>query len=318
MKKGIKYFFIITTTAISAIYAYNQYIAKKSIKKNLLSDEITSNYEWKFGNISYTKKGTGKPVLLIHDTNPSSSSAEWYQVRKKLEKDHTVYTLDLIGCGRSDKPALIYTNYLYVQLISSFIKEVIGEATDVVTTNLSTSFVIMANHIDSTLFHKIILINPCSLSKLSEIPDDKSKFTKKLFNFPLIGTFVYNLIMNPKKINHDFHEQYYYRPQLISSKLEDIYYESAHLGKTQGKYLYASISGKYINNNISHALKALKKPVYILQSRSIKNSTQLVDEYTQLSSKIETIILSNCNLLPQLEIPDKLYSCLNSILNKNE
>ena len=318
MKKGIKRFFIITATTITAIYAYNQYIAKKSIKNNYLSDKNSSYFEWKFGNIFYTKKGTGKPILLIHDTNPASSSAEWYQIQKKLEKTHTVYALDLPGCGRSDKPALTYTNYMYVQLITSFIKNVIGEATDVVTTNLSASFVIMANHIDSSLFQKIILVNPCSLSELSEIPDDKSKLIQKLFALPLIGTFLYNLTMNHKKINRDFHKQYYSRPQLISSKLEAIYYESAHLGKSQGRYLYASIKGNYININISHALKEQKQPLYILQSRSIKNAAQIVEEYTQLNPNTESIILSNCNLLPQLETPDKLYSCINSILNKTK
>lgn len=318
MKKRLKHFFIITATTITAIYAYNQFISKKSTKNTFLSDKNSSYFEWKFGNIFYTKKGIGKPILLIHDTNPASSSAEWYQIQKKLEKNHTVYTLDLPGCGRSDKPALTYTNYLYVQLITSFIKGVIHETVDVVTTNLSASFVIMANHIDSSLFHKIILVNPCSLTELSEIPNDKSKLIKKLFDLPLIGTFIYNLIMNHKKINCDFHEQYYSRPQLISSKLEEIYYESAHLGKSQGRYLYASIKGKYININISHALKEQKSPLYILQSRSIKNSTQIIEEYTQLNPNIEFITLSNCSLLPQLETPDKLHSCINTILNKTE
>lgn len=56
---------------------------------------------------------------------------------KKLEKHYTVYTIDLLGCGRSDKPYLTYTNYLYVQLLTDFIHDVIGERPDVVTTGNS-------------------------------------------------------------------------------------------------------------------------------------------------------------------------------------
>ena len=52
----------------------------------------------------------GTPVLLIHDLSPLSSSYEWCRYAKKLEKQHTVYTIDLLGCGRSEKPYLTYTN----------------------------------------------------------------------------------------------------------------------------------------------------------------------------------------------------------------
>ena len=49
------------------------------------------------------------------------------KVIDKLAENHAVYALDLLGCGRSEKPKITYTNYLYVQLISDFIKNVIHE-----------------------------------------------------------------------------------------------------------------------------------------------------------------------------------------------
>ena len=93
-----------------------------------------SYYEWKFGKIYYTKKGDGKPLLLIHDLTTSSSAYEWNKVIDKFSKTNTVYCLDLLGCGRSDKPNLTYTNYLYVQLLTDFIKHVIGDKTDIIAT----------------------------------------------------------------------------------------------------------------------------------------------------------------------------------------
>ena len=38
----------------------------------------------------------GKPLLLVHDLEPASSSYEWHEVRKRLAKDHTVYTSDSV------------------------------------------------------------------------------------------------------------------------------------------------------------------------------------------------------------------------------
>ena len=63
------------------------------------------------------KKGTGSPILLIHDALPGASGYEWSKIEDELAVDHTVYTVDLLGCGRSDKPSITYTNFVYVQMI---------------------------------------------------------------------------------------------------------------------------------------------------------------------------------------------------------
>ena len=192
MKKSTKTILIIATAAAS-MYAYNRYIEEKSISKNLLNDDKGTYYNWKLGKVYYTKEGQGTPILLIHDLQPSSSSYEWKKIIHKLKKNHTVYSLDLLGCGRSDKPEIEYTNYMYVQLISSFVKEVIKGKTDIIVSNQSSSFIIMANQMDKELFRQIILINPVSIKKTQMIPDQVSKIKKTIINLPVIGTFIYNI-----------------------------------------------------------------------------------------------------------------------------
>ena len=118
------------------------------MKENLSSHPGHYN-DWKHGRIYYTKTGSGAPLLLIHDLHPASSSYEWSRMMKKLEKTNTVYTIDLLGCGRSDKPNITYTNYLYVQLMNEFISNVINEKTDVIATGDSLSFVVMACQMES-------------------------------------------------------------------------------------------------------------------------------------------------------------------------
>ena len=41
------------------------------------------------------KKGTGSPILLIHDALPGASGYEWSKIEDELAVDHTVYTVDL-------------------------------------------------------------------------------------------------------------------------------------------------------------------------------------------------------------------------------
>lgn len=316
MKKNTKRFLFITAASFAGMYAYNQFVANTSTQKNMLPTKNGSYFSWKEGNVFYTKVGSGKPVLLIHDTSSASSSVEWAKVVKRLQKNHTVYTIDLLGCGLSDKPAVNYTTYMYVQLITAFINEIIKEKVDLIASNMSAPSVIMANQLDSSIIDKIILINPISLKVMDQIPNNESKLKKTILNLPLVGTFIYNLLYHPSRIDRMFKNTFYSRPQLVSDKEKDAYYEASHMDNSNGKYLYSSILGNYMFGNIRHAIKKINKPVYVIASRDIKNNMKNMEEYRKLNSNIEVTTISNCKLYPQLECPEKTSQIINSILSK--
>ena len=107
---------VITTLTAASITALNKMIFISSTYKENLSQNKGLIYKWRFGDIYYTKRGEGKPLLLIHDLILGSSDYEWKEIIDTLSSNYTVYTIDLLGFGRSDKPNITYTNYLYVQL----------------------------------------------------------------------------------------------------------------------------------------------------------------------------------------------------------
>lgn len=84
----------------------NKYIKVSATSKKLLSHPEPSIYKWRLGDIYYTKTGTGKPLLLIHDLTHASSGCEWDNLIPFLKDNYTIYTIDLLGCGRSEKPNL--------------------------------------------------------------------------------------------------------------------------------------------------------------------------------------------------------------------
>ena len=312
MKKSTKFFLFAATSALTGIYIYNRFIEQTATKHNLLKDTQGEYYVWKHGNIYYTKTGSGSPLLLVHDLHASASAEEWRKIIHRFEKNHTVYAIDLIGCGRSDKPAMEYTNYLYVQLLTDFIKDVIQDKTKVVATNMSASSVLLANHLDNELFESIVLINPVSLKELEIIPDQKSKFIKRLIELPFIGTFIYNKMNSAPKIDEAFRTKYYQKSQLISSTMEDIYYESAHLDGSNGKYLYASMIGNYVNNGALHAVKNLTTPTVIIGSKEMNKYALVLDDYHKENSNIEIVKLTHGNLYPHMEVPEKVYSVISN------
>lgn len=314
MKKNIKHFFLLTALAAGTIHLVNRFVDITAQMKNILKSQTGEYFDWKNGKIFYTKRGTGSPILLIHELNPISSSYEWCRIVKKLERNHTVYTLDLLGCGRSDKPYLTYTNYLYVQLITDFIHDVIGEKPDVITTSNAVSFAVLAQNMNRNLMKQIISINPPALGTFERTPDNLSVVKKTLLELPIIGTFIYNVRTHETNIAKVLRETYFYKPQLVSSKMLDAYYEAAHIHSSHGKYLMASIEGHYTDNAIIHALKKLETPLYIIQSRSLPNAVSIADSYAKKNNLIETAYISNAGLVPQLEVPDKLLNIIDMFL----
>ena len=260
-----------------------------------------SYYKWKFGNIFYTKQGNGNPLLLIHDLSCYSSSAEWNRIIDELSTSHTVYTIDLLGCGHSDKPNITYTCYMYVQLIHDFIKEVIKQNTDIIATGISSAFAIGACQNDSSLINRIILVNPENIEKLSKSPSKISKTWAKVINVPIFGTFLYNVMTKKEQIKEIFLAEYYYNQANVDEFLIDLYYRNAHTSHSDCKYLYASIIGRYITMNLSHCLESITNSIFIISGDGEWENRITADEYKLILPAIEIIGIEKTKHLPQLE-----------------
>ena len=291
----------------SAIATGAMYVANKLVESNLTASINTKiggkYYHWKHGNIFYRKSGVGSPLLLIHDLNAFSSVFEWSELTEKLSENHTVYTMDLIGCGKSDKPSIIYTNYFYVQLVQDFVKEIIGEKTDVIASGLSSSFVIMANATDKDLFGSITMINPKSIRELKQIPDRHSKFLLKLFQLPVIGKFMYYIAASKNNIEYYLTETCFYSPFKVSPVISKAYYTAAHASMGSGKMLFASQRGNYLNIDISKALSKAENRIILLTGDQLENKEEITASYLKLNKNILPFSVEKSKLFPQLEEP---------------
>ena len=175
MKNKAKIIITLTGLVTVSIHVLNRVQYSLTTVKNILGCPENNFYEWRFGKIRYTKHGNGTPLLLIHDLTVGSSGYEFNKITNELSKTHEIYTIDLLGYGLSDKPNMTYTNYLYVQLIIDFIKNVIGRKADIIATGDSAPVAVMACHNDPEVFNRLIFINPQNLFKLNQIPSKQTK-----------------------------------------------------------------------------------------------------------------------------------------------
>ncbi len=272
--------------------------------KEMLDTGNKSIYKWRFGKIHYTKKGKGSPILLIHDTLPGSSGYEWHKIEKELSTEHTVYNIDLLGYGRSEKPGMTYTNFVYVQIITDFIKNVIEEKADVIASGFSSSFVIMACHNEKECFNKIMLVNPPGLGKLNQTPSHRDKLLKFFLEIPVFGTLVYYMIVSRESVKDLFIEKLYYDPFHIDEDVLDAYYEGAHKGSVYAKSAYASFASKFMNINICHGLKSIDNSIYIIEGEAEINGTSIIKEYQEANPSVETATLKKTKHLPHIENPE--------------
>lgn len=299
----LKLGFLITLSG-TVIHLVNQTIAKRAQENNLLhSDKMDACFEWRFGKIYYSVHGSGTPLLLLHDLTASGSSYEWKSTIQTLAKDRTVYCVDLPGCGRSEKPKLTYTNFLYVQFINDFIKQVIQEATDVIATGLTASFVMTAAAMEPNNFGKLVFVNPNNPMLLNQVPTPQKKACKRILELPLLGTFCYHLLTSRSNIELAFTENYLYNPFHINAADVSAYYEASHRGNGNGRYLLASIIGNYTNFNVSHALRKLEKEMLIICGAGEENARETCRLYTKLNPSLKIASVKHTKHLPQLEAP---------------
>ncbi len=314
IKKHFRNFLLLSTITTISVYGINKAISLSSSMGNLLKTDHGNFFDWKYGKIFYTKQGKGSPVLLIHDLNPASSSYEWHRIVNHLAKSYTVYTIDLLGCGRSDKPNITYSNYLYVQLLTDFIRTMIKSKPDVVATGDSSSFTVMACNMEPDLFNKILIINPNHLAEFCKTPSKRKNALKFFIDSPIFGTMIYNLAFTKRSIEKTFYNDYYYESHFVPTRVLDSYYEAAHAGNGNGKYLLSSIKSHYTNINIVHALKNINNSIYLIESKERPERDAIIHSYVSYNPSIEASCVEDSKYLPQLEAPDKLLDVLNLYL----
>lgn len=303
MNKAIKHISVASTLLLAGMHAFNLITDQCLIP--VTSTKNNKTFQWRSLHINYSEKGNenNPALLLLHNLSPSSSQEEWYRTDDSLADRFHIFKIDLPGCGRSDKPNIIYINYMYVQLINDFIKEVIKKKTILCATEYASSATLMAARIYPEMIDKVILISPPPIDELIKPAAKKEKITDKILATPIIGTFLYNCIMNKENILDQYTYDYFYNKINIPEKALDIAYFNAHYNHSNGRYLYGSILSNYTNINIIHALPKIQRAVYFI---SHEHRKPICQEYKKYNPAIHEIYVKNCRKLPQLEIPETI------------
>ncbi|MCC8101258.1 MAG: alpha/beta hydrolase [Clostridiales bacterium] len=306
----------LSAASLGVLAGINQYIDSYVTKTNY--HQKLKCYNWEQGDIYYSVNGDGQPLLLIHDLSVFSSENDWTEVAKNLFKTSKVYTLDLIGCGKSDKPAITYTNYLYVQLIRDFIKNVIQEQTNIVASGRSCSFILMADSLNPGLISNVFMINPPTISSLKKQSDKHSKVIKTLFGLPIIGRTCYYIATNRTNTEYYLSEKCFYNPFHMKQYHVKAAYQASHGQKGKGKYLFASLEGNYLNVDITDALRNRTAKTVIIIGNQENGADEIIVSYERINKNIIIRTINNTKHLPQLEAPEDVCTIIKNEIAETE
>ena len=306
MGKKLATIIVLSGSSTAAMHIINRVHTSMCTAKSLLRNSENRYYEWRFGKVRYQKKGSGNPLLLVHDLTAGSSNYEYHRLINNLTENHEIYSIDLLGYGLSDKPSMTYTANLYEQLISDFIMNVIKRKTSIVVTGESVPFVIMACHNNPDIFNKLICINPQNLYLQNQIPSRQTQLMKLFLEIPILGTFTYHVLTNRITLEKQFQNQYFCRLDEIRDKYIANYLEAAYAGGYNSKFAFGSYVGKYMNLNILRELKNINNSILMIGGEKEEEIRTTIDNYRYYNPAIEEVYIPNAKHLPQLEAPDEM------------
>jgi pimeloyl-ACP methyl ester carboxylesterase len=100
---------------------------------------------WDFDGetVAYRLDGAGPPVVQIHGIGAGASSAQTrYQIDALVQAGYRVYSIDLIGWGRSIGPQRRFTGANYVDMLGAFLTEVVLDPAALVGHSLGGTYAI--------------------------------------------------------------------------------------------------------------------------------------------------------------------------------
>jgi pimeloyl-ACP methyl ester carboxylesterase len=299
--------------AVGAMALYNKFIERQVSEPDTVLKGEERRYPWKYGDIFYQVKGArdAKPLLLIHGFGPGASSYEWRKNADALSEQFRVYTLDLLGFGLSDRPAIDYTAEVFADLISDFLKEVIGKPTVVVAHGLTCAYVVADAYRRPQLFERLVLVSPSMDILEDSFQSPLSSGVKFLLRTPLLGQFIYNTLTTRRAVRSYYDLEGFQNPGLITEELVEYIYSNAH--QSNNRYPAASMLSDTLVMDVSEPLARLQVPVVAIWGREdIFTPPETSNVYKQLNRSIDTHVLDKA----RQQLQDEQAESFNALVSE--
>ena len=279
---------------------------------------IPGNYwQWRGHQIYYVKAGEPKDnkpsLLLVHGFGASTD--HWRKNIAQLQEDFQVWAIDLLGFGRSAKPALEYSGSLWRDQLHDFITEKIARPTVLAGNSLGGYASLCVAGQRPELVAGLILIN--SAGPFSDNPVKKNslnsvmgKLTRTVLLQPLPSYILFQYVRRKSNIRKTLEQVYLDRSAVSDRLVEEIYRPSCDRGALQ---VFAAVFKSPPGAKVDELLQQMSCPLLLIWGEGDpwmngrQKSAQFRKYYPDLTEHF--VRAGHC---PHDEVPEQVNSLIRS------
>lgn len=219
---------------------------------------------WREQKIYFVKAGNNSqrpPLLLVHGFGASTD--HWRKNIAELSHDFEVYAIDLLGFGRSQKPAWQYSGILWRDQLHDFITEKIQRPTVIAGNSLGgySSLCVAADYPQSVA--GLILLNsagpftdtnPLGAKKVNPMQKAIAKTLQGILRQPLANQLLFAFVRQKSRIRSTLQKVYLDQSAVTDQLVEEIYRPSCDEGAAQ---VFASVFSTPQGKKVDELLGAM-------------------------------------------------------------
>jgi pimeloyl-ACP methyl ester carboxylesterase len=263
-------------------------------------------YPWRGYRVAYTIRGNGPALLLIHGIYAAASAYEWRRVVDALAARHTVYTIDLLGFGRSDRPSTRYTPELYVDLLSDFLRDVAAPCT-VIASALGAAYAVGAAARHPERITALALVEPTGYTRGAR----NSGRWGTLLRIPFAA--IYGALASRTVLRRDVRLAYAYPARVTDDMVDHLYWSARQPGARHAPSAFLALQ---LSFDVKHIWPTLAHPTLLIWGAH-PHLTPLADlrAFRAARPATDAAVIESAGDLPHDECPEDFVEVVTAFLS---
>jgi pimeloyl-ACP methyl ester carboxylesterase len=273
----------------------------------------TSTWQgWKVHHTVFPNARSNVPVIFVHGFG--GSIGHWRQNMSALSKRHSVYAIDLLGFGASDKPNIEYSVELWVQQLHDFWKTFIGKPVILVGNSIGSLTCLATAATHPEMVRGVAMISlPDTASHHESIPLKMRPYVQYLQTLLLSPLLLYPLfyLLRQRRIVRLWAGLAYACKEAVTDELLEILVKPARAKGSARAFcaiIKAMMSPKF-SPSVGSILRSIKMPSLLLwgkQDRMIPCSS--AEHFLNYNPKLQIVTLDNAGHCAHDERPEEVNS----------
>lgn len=286
-----------------AISAFNRVIFARVAPLGNRLGGVFDRYPARLGDMAYTVRGEGSPVLFLHGFGAGNSMAEWEQNIDAIAAHHTVYAFDFLGWGLSDKPRTRHSAEDYIEATLNFLEDVVDEPCALVASSQAANLAVEVAGRAPQRVSKLVLICP-SPTREDAAASPPGQLISALLSVPGLNTSAYNFIASRNAIQQFARQHLFFDKSRVDERFIDQYYSAAHQSNAPFG-VYSFLSGAF-DIDVRSTWSALSMPALLVWGRNaLLSPLDSAPEWMALKPDARLEVIDHAMLQPHVEHPQR-------------